>query len=121
MDDDPDNLDALEHPIAEEGAVVRRAMSGREALALLPGWTPDVLLLDLSMPEMDGYDLLSAIRREPGLRAVPAVAVTGLGYPCDKDCAFSVGFAAHMTKPFDASALIDSVAWLTSKKTSDAE
>jgi CheY-like chemotaxis protein len=114
-DDDPDNLELLEFVICAEGATVRTASSGREALALLPNWTPDVLLLDIEMPDMDGYQLLLAIRRHAGLHDVPAVAVTGLGYPSNKDRSFAVGFEAHMTKPFDEAALIDLVEWLASR------
>jgi two-component system CheB/CheR fusion protein len=115
VDDDPENREFLEYFMAEQGAIVRSAMGGPEALQLLKTWTPEVLLLDIEMPGMDGYQLLTAIRREPALRKVPAVAITGLGYPADKDRAFSAGFAAHMTKPFDCPALVDLVEWLTSK------
>src|SRR5580658_6585971 len=87
-DDDPDNLELLGFVISAEGATVRTASSGREALDLLPNWTPDVLLLDIEMPDMDGYQLLSAIRRHAGLHDVPAIAVTGLGYPSNKDRSF---------------------------------
>jgi CheY-like chemotaxis protein len=114
-DDDPDNLEILAYIVSAEGATVRTARNAREALALLPTWKPDVLLLDIQMPVMNGYELLSAIRRRPDLRDVPAVAVTGMGYPSDKDRAFAAGFEAHMTKPFDGAALIVLVEWLASR------
>jgi CheY-like chemotaxis protein len=66
-----------------------------------------VLLLDIEMPVTDGYELLSAIRSRAGLRNVPAVAVTALGYPSDKDRALEAGFDAHMTKPFDGAELVE--------------
>ena len=71
-----------------------------------------MVLLDIEMPDMDGYELLSAIRNHTDLHSVPAVAITGLGYPSDKDRAFAAGFEAHMTKPFDRAALTDLVEWL---------
>ena len=114
-DDDTDSLEILEYIMAAEGATVRTAKSAGEALQLLPTWTPDVMLLDIEMPVMNGYELLSAIRSQPALLDVPAVAVTGLGYPSDKDRAFAAGFAAHVTKPFDGSALIALVEWLASR------
>jgi CheY-like chemotaxis protein len=114
-DDDPDNLEILAYIMSDEGANVRTARNAREALNLLPAWTPDVVLLDIEMPVVNGYDLLSAIRRHAGLHDVPAVAVTGLGYPSDKDRSFAAGFEAHVTKPFDGRALIDLVEWLASR------
>ena len=83
-DNDPDNLEILEYVITAQGATVRRAQDAREALELPRGWKPDVLLLDIEMPKMDGYELLSLIRLDPALRNVPAVAVTGLAHPTDK-------------------------------------
>ena len=117
-DDDPDNLEMLAYIMSAEGATVRTATSALEALELLPDWKPDVLLLDIEMPVTDGYDLLSTIRGRPDLRNVPAVAVTALGYPSDKDQAFAAGFDAHMTKPFDGAALIELVEWLVSRPAS---
>jgi CheY-like chemotaxis protein len=93
-DDDPDNLELLGFVISAEGATVRTAGSAREALDLLREWKPDVVLLDIEMPVVNGYELLSAIRRHTGLHDVPAVAVTGLGSPSDpsdKDRSFEAG------------------------------
>ena len=115
VDDDPDNLEILGHVILAQGATVQRAKDAREALEMLPGWEPDVLLLDIEMPEMDGYELLSLIRLHPALRNVPAVAVTGLAHATDKDRAFEAVFEAHLAKPFDSAAVIDLVVWLSSR------
>jgi CheY-like chemotaxis protein len=114
-DDDPDNLQILGFIISAEGATVRTARNGHEALDLLGNWTPDVLLLDIEMPDMDGYELLSVIRGRADLHDVPAVAVTALGFRRDKDRAFAAGFEAHITKPFDGRALLDLVEWLASR------
>ena len=115
VDDDADTLEVLRDLIADEGAVVRTAMSASEALEVLRTWTPDVLLIDIEMPVMNGYQLLSAIRSRPDLHNVPAVAVTGLGDPSDKDRAFAAGFEAHLTKPFEGAALIDLAERLASR------
>jgi len=114
-DDDVDNLDGLSFLIAYEGATVRTARSARETLKVLKTWTPDVILLDVSLPDMDGCELLTAIRREPGLREVPAVAVTGLALARDKRRCEEAGFAEHMTKPIDLEALFRLVARLAWK------
>ncbi len=114
-DDDVENLDGLSFLIAHEGATVRTARSAREALNVLRTWTPDVILLDVSLPDMDGCDLLAAIRREPTLREVPAVAVTGLALARDRARCTEAGFAVHITKPFDLEALIGLIARLAWK------
>jgi CheY-like chemotaxis protein len=88
------------------------ALRTRERLWRSRTWRPDVILLDIAMPEMDGYDLLATIRREPSLRAIPAVAVTGHGYARDKQRAEDVGFAKHITKPVDIDTLVDVIAEL---------
>ncbi len=116
-DDDIDNLDVLAHLMTEYGAVVRTAGSAQEVLDLIPTWTPDVLLLDIAMPLMDGYDLLKAIRREAMLRDVPAVAVTAGAYERDKQRALEEGFAAHISKPVDIDTLVNLVRSLVTKKT----
>jgi CheY-like chemotaxis protein len=118
-DDDADCREIVSFLLAQEGATVRVARSAGEALALLIGWTPHVILLDIVMPVVDGYDLLSAIRNEPGLQDVPAVAVTASAYPEDKARAFAAGFAAHVAKPFAGPALLALVERLTQRQGSD--
>jgi CheY-like chemotaxis protein len=114
VDDEPDIVDLIKFVVVQAGATVRTASGAAEALNLLveSEWTPDVVLLDIGMPEMNGYDLLLAIRRQDGLQSVPAVAITGFGFNVDKDRAFDVGFSVHVTKPFNADVLIDLVRWI---------
>jgi CheY-like chemotaxis protein len=120
-DDNADNAELLEVILGNEGADVRTAATAREVLALLAtSWKPDALLLDISLPDMDGYALLETIRNEPLLHDVPAVAVTGRAYERDKQRAADAGFALHVTKPFDGEALVHVVARLTLKKAHEA-
>ncbi len=74
-----------------------------------------MILLDVSLPDMDGCDVLAVIRREPTLREVPAVAVTGLSLARDRARCTEAGFAEHITKPFDLEALIRLIARLAWK------
>ena len=116
VDDDPDGLEALEYLISKEGAVVQKAKNAREALELLVTWTPDVLLLDIAMPEVDGYELLTTIRGIERLREVPAVAVTALAYERDKERSAEAGFAAHLSKPYEIDVLVDLIGSLVAKE-----
>jgi len=114
-DDDADTLEVLEDLIADEGATVRSATSAREALEVLRTWTPDLLLLDISMPDMDGCELLTLIHRKAALREVPAVAVTGYDDARDKKRCTEAGFAGHIAKPFYVETLINLIATLAPK------
>jgi two-component system CheB/CheR fusion protein len=116
-DDDVDTLEVLRELVADEGATVRTASNGRKALELLRTWTPDVLLLDISMPDMDGCELLAAVRRQPALREILAVAVTGYGDAGDRSRSTEAGFDAHITKPFEGETLINLIATLAPKPT----
>jgi CheY-like chemotaxis protein len=112
VDDDADGLALLQFVIELAGATVQTAPSGSDALDILKSWTPDVMMLDISLPEMDGYELLKQIRSRPALRNVPAIAVTAHAYERDKQRATEAGFSVHVSKPFDAEALVYLVAKL---------
>jgi CheY-like chemotaxis protein len=116
MDDDPDGLEVLEYLIRQEGAIVRTAKNAREALELLLRWTPDVMLFDISMPDMDGVELLAMIRGVARLHDGPVVAVTAHAFESDKERSVAAGFAAHVSKPFDAEALIGVIGSLVTER-----
>ncbi len=119
-DDDADSVAILEYLIAKEGGTVRTVKNAREALELLLTWTPDVLLLDIAMPDMDGVELLATVRGLARLRDVPAVAVTALAYESDRARCIEAGFVEHVSKPYEAEMLLDLIAALGSKKASTA-
>ncbi len=120
VDDNQDSLEALEYLISKEGAIVKKAKNAREALELLRTWTPDVLLLDIAMPEVDGCELLTTIRGMERLREVPAVAVTARAFDRDKERSAKAGFAAHISKPYEIEALVELIGGLVAKKSGDA-
>ncbi len=115
VEDDPDNAELLAMYLDTSGALVRTAGGGPEALELVSSWKPDVMLLDISLPGMDGYELLRTIRLDPELRMRPAVAVTAHAYERDKQRAVQAGFSVHVAKPFDGEALVHLIARLTRK------
>jgi two-component system, chemotaxis family, CheB/CheR fusion protein len=89
------------------GACVTGVTSGREALAFLADNDVDLLMSDISMPEMDGYALLKAARALPRHAGLPAIAVTGLGRPADIAQASAAGFDAHVGKPMSVERLTE--------------
>ena len=94
------------------GARVWTAASGPEALTLLDTIEPDVLLSDISMPGMSGYEFLAAIRagKTRHDRAIPAVAVTAYGHEHDRGRALRAGFQEHLSKPVDPDGLCRTLA-----------
>jgi PAS domain S-box-containing protein len=105
VDDSEDTTEMVRHLLEIGGATVSAATSGREALKIARKKQFDVVLSDISMPEMDGFEFLSKLRKIPGKQDVPAVALTGFGRPEDVQRACNEGFYAHLTKPFDIQTL----------------
>ena len=101
VDDSEDTTEMVQHLLEIGGASVDVATSGADALRLAQEKQFDVVLSDISMPEMDGFQFLSKFRELPGKDDVPAVALTGFGRPEDVQRAVEEGFYAHLTKPFD--------------------
>jgi two-component system CheB/CheR fusion protein len=97
-----DHLESLA-PFAEvlrlEGAIVDVAESAKAGLELLASNTYDLLISDLGMPEMDGYEFISEIRRRPGAKKLVALAMSGFGRRADARRALAAGFDAHVPKP----------------------
>lgn len=93
VDDDRDIVDAMAEILAAEGHRVLVAMNGRDALEIARGERPDLVLLDLEMPEMDGRAFLAAVGGVPALCGVPIVVVSGAEDACDLPA------AACLSKP----------------------
>jgi len=87
------------------GHDVNVAHSGKAALAAGGSYRPDVVILDIGMPEMNGYDVARAARQEPWGKTAYLIALTGWGQVADKERATAAGFDRHLTKPVDADVL----------------
>jgi PAS domain S-box-containing protein len=121
VDDSEDTTEMVRHLLEIGGASVHVATSGFDALRLAQDRQFDVVLSDISMPEMDGFEFLSKLRALPGKRDVPAVALTGFGRPEDVQRASDEGFYAHLTKPFDIQTLATLLQKLPRKRTQKAQ
>jgi len=100
VDDTAENLRLLASILEPLGFEVRPATSGRQALAAAEHAPPDLVLLDVNMPEMSGYEVCEAFKARPELRDIPIVFLTALSEISDKVKAFSVGGVDFITKPF---------------------
>jgi signal transduction histidine kinase/ActR/RegA family two-component response regulator len=114
VDDEPDIRDVIRAVLASSGAEVRVASSAAQALAVLDGWQPTVLVSDIAMPGEDGYDLITSVRarrREQGGN-VAAVALTALCAAGDRSRVLAAGFEMYVKKPVDPTELTLTVARL---------
>lgn len=89
-----------------EGAQVTTATSAIAALALLEQNTIDLIISDVAMPGMDGYQFIREVRRRPSWRDVPAIAITGMGSQKDTERALAAGFSVHLRKPVSTDTII---------------
>jgi CheY-like chemotaxis protein len=106
VDDDPDTLEMFCDALQMAGADVRAAATGAAALSVAETWPPDLIVTDLGLPGMDGYDLLAAIRATRPAAACPAFAVSAYAGPDDRARALAAGFHAHVAKPIEPRALV---------------
>jgi CheY-like chemotaxis protein len=83
------------------GAEVALAHTGRAALEAVAAWRPDVVLLDIGMPGMDGYEVARRIRADPDNRHISLIALTGWGQEEDRQRSSAAGFDHHLVKPAD--------------------
>lgn len=100
VDDQPENLMLLSHVLEEEGHSVQQAINGMLALRVVASTLPDLILLDISMPDLDGYMVCQKLRENPATQHVPVIFISALHEAWDKVRAFSVGGNDFITKPF---------------------
>ncbi|AFY57911.1 PAS domain S-box [Rivularia sp. PCC 7116] len=115
VDDEPDNLDFLQFVLENHGASVQAATSAPEAFKLFLQKTPDLLISDIAMPEVNGHTLMRQIRALPSQQAskIPAIALTAYAGETNQRESLQSGFTLHLSKPIEASKLAKKVAELT--------
>ena len=116
VDDDADALSMVRELLETAGASVTTALSADEALTLIERQPPDLLLSDIGMPAMDGFELIRRVRELPlSIRHVPAAALTAYAQPEDRTRALRSGFQAHLAKPIDPGELLTAVEMLAGR------
>jgi CheY-like chemotaxis protein/anti-sigma regulatory factor (Ser/Thr protein kinase) len=117
VEDDEDARELLAVVLEQQGATVQAVGSAPEALAVLDRMTPDVLMSDIGLPTIDGYELIKAVRKRERAGAVlPAVALTAYARREDRRLALEAGFHAHVAKPVDPLELVTVVANLARRE-----
>lgn len=101
VEDNPDNRMLIRRVLAADGFTVHEAASASEALAKLQTLRPDLILMDINMPEMDGYTLTAHIRELPHLGSIPIIALTANVMKGDKEKSLQAGCDGYIQKPID--------------------
>lgn len=112
VDDDADTRDFLEFLLKDSGALVTVATTAAEALEALASSMPDLLLSDIGMPTMDGYELIRVIRASERGKNLPAIALTAYAGELNQQSALAAGFQRHIAKPIDSDQLIMTISEL---------
>ena len=115
VDDDADNREVLELVLAWEGFLISGAASGAEALAMVVAQRPDLILLDVMMPVMTGYEVLAKIKADPATRDIPVMMVTALSDAKAKTLALTAGAEDFLSKPLDRDEVVRRVRTLLRK------
>lgn len=106
VDDEPNILLAIEFLLKKEGYTIQKAFDGQQALELAASFRPDIIVLDVMMPELDGFEVAQRIRNTPSFEDVRIIFLTAKGTPNDKMRGYSSGGEVYLIKPFDNDELV---------------
>ena len=105
-EDNPTNRELLRELLEIRGYTVAEACNGQEALAMVEAALPDILLLDIGMPVLDGFAVVRKLRENPRVSWLPVVAVTAYAMQGDREKIMSSGFDGYLSKPVNSSSLV---------------
>jgi CheY-like chemotaxis protein len=112
VEDEPDAAEFVKRLLEQQGADVLVATVAREALQMLASAPADILISDIGLPDMDGFEMMERIRQQDAANGggIPAVALTAFARSEDRTRALRAGYQAHLTKPVDSNELVATVA-----------
>lgn len=115
IEDDPASLELLKYLLERAGHAFRGAADGATGLRAALDNSCDLILCDLQLPELTGYEIIARLQSSPDWRPVPMIAVTAYSMPGDRESVMAAGFTEYMTKPINPdSFLTDIERWLAS-------
>jgi two-component system alkaline phosphatase synthesis response regulator PhoP len=109
ISDDEENIRLLVGSMLGKDYVVIGASNGIEAVAIARRQQPDLILMDILMPKMDGYTACNKIKKDPVTRAIPVVMLSAVGYELNVKLGQQIGASGYITKPFTPRDLLDAV------------
>jgi DNA-binding response OmpR family regulator len=105
-DDNPQGVELLEAYLGDTGFEIATAFDGEETLRKARDWRPDLLLLDVMMPKLSGFEVCKRLKADPGTRGVAVLMITALDQPSDVDRAVDAGTDDFLTKPINQTDLL---------------
>lgn len=105
-EDNPINRELLRELLEVRGYAVTEACNGQEAVAMVEQGSPDIVLLDIGMPVLDGFGVVRKLRENPRFTSLPVVAVTAYAMQGDREKIMDSGFDGYLSKPVDSKSLI---------------
>lgn len=117
IEDNPENRLLVRRILQAEGYTVVEAVDGPSGLESAASSPPDLILLDINLPEMDGYELVGKLRQIPGLAGTPIIALTAYALRGDRERILAAGCDGYIQKPIDVDSLPVQVASFLKKRT----
>lgn len=111
-EDNPQGVELLEAYLSETPYQLRTATNGEEALKVVQEWRPDVVLLDIMMPRLSGFEVCKRLRQDPTTRDIGVIMITALDQPADIDRAVEAGTDDFLTKPINQGELLHRISAL---------
>ncbi len=116
VDDEPGLREAVQAYLEDSGFTVHVASNARKGWELLPQMSPDLVITDIMMPQVDGYEFLQQMRDDPRYQAMPVVFLTARGMTSDRIQGYQAGCDAYLPKPFDPDELVAIVQGLLNRR-----
>jgi len=116
VEDNSDNRITYRRVLEHFGYTVIEALDGEEAIRLATERVPDLILMDISIPRIDGWEATKAIRADARTNRIPIVALTAHAMPADRARAGEVGFASYLTKPIEPRRVVEEIERLMSSR-----
>lgn len=113
--DDEPNIRSVVARMLDKDYIVLEAANGKEAVDIAGRERPDIILMDLMMPEMDGYTACSLIKADQATKMIPVIILTAIGHEFNRKFAMEMGADAYVTKPFTPQVLADAIGPLLGK------
>ena len=116
VEDNEMNRDMLSRRLIRKGYEVIMALDGRQAVEMAAGECPDLILMDMSLPVIDGWEATRQVKAAPATRAIPVIALTAHAMAGDREKAIQAGCDDYDTKPIDLPRLLDKITSLLERK-----